>query len=96
MVIVDQAVIDEGLGGVLGASIRSGVVVFLNGTAYHAKLSRLRCSVSPDLRHEADALFFQDSLNTADRVAFAIKQMADAFQQFDVVRPVISTPAATF
>jgi hypothetical protein len=43
--------------------------------------------------HRLDAVLFQDSLNTANGVALAIQQTADATQQIDVVRTII-TPAA--
>ena len=57
-------------------------------------MGRLRRAFLPDGLHEPDALLAQDSLHAADGVALAVKQMADAAQQIDVVGPVIAPAAA--
>src|SRR5947209_12904763 len=51
-------------------------------------------SLSPDMLYELDAVILQDALRAADRVALAVKQMADAAQEVDIVRPVIAPAAA--
>ena len=48
----------------------------------------------PDALHKRQAFFAQDALHAADGVALAVKQMADAAQQIDVVGPVIAPAAA--
>ena len=55
---------------------------------------RLRAPALPDVLHELDAVILQDPLRTADRVALAVEQMADAAQQIDVVGPVVAPAAA--
>jgi hypothetical protein len=47
------------------------------------------------LDHMANALLFQDSLDTFDGVALAIEQMADAAQQLDIIGAVVSAPTAS-
>src|SRR5262245_27999999 len=41
-----------------------------------------------------NALLAQDALNATDRIAFAIKERANAFEQVDVVGTVEAPPAA--
>src|SRR6516164_10605531 len=51
---------------------------------------------APDVLHEGSAMLAQNALNASDCVAFTVKQMTDAAQQVDVVRPVIAAAAAAF
>src|SRR5579883_1710800 len=55
---------------------------------------RLGRAFLPNRLHEARPLLAQDALHTADRIALAVEQMADAAQEIDVVGPVIAPAAA--
>src|SRR5437868_8352664 len=51
-------------------------------------------SLPPDVLYKLDAVILQDALRAADCVALAIKQVTDAAQKVDIVRPVIAPTAA--
>src|SRR6185437_11027028 len=44
--------------------------------------------------HRFDAVLFQDPLHAADGIALAVEQPTDAFEQIDIVRPIIAPAAA--
>ena len=50
----------------------------------------------PGRLHEFDALLADDPLDATDGVALAVKQMADAAQERNVVGAVVAAAAATF
>src|SRR6185503_19920470 len=54
----------------------------------------LRGARFPDALHELDAVVLEDPLRTADRIALAVEQMADAAQEVDIVGAVIAPAAA--
>src|SRR6185503_7639932 len=66
-------------------------VLFL---ALNDAMGRLRRTVLPHGLHELRALLAQNSLHTANGVALAVKQVAYAAQQVDVVWPVIAASSA--
>src|SRR4029450_7653748 len=55
---------------------------------------RLRRTGLPDVLHEMHPLLPQETLNAADGIALAIKEMADSAQEIEVLRPVIAAPTA--
>ncbi len=61
--------------------------------AIHHRRRRHRRIVSQSL-DRLDPLLAQNPLHTADGVALAIKQAADATQQIDIVGAIVAAPAA--
>src|SRR5262249_32645664 len=62
----------------------------------HTLAGSLRGVRVPDILHEAHPLLSQKTLNATDRVPLTIKKMADATQEFEVVRPVVTATAPAF
>ena len=71
-----------------------GRVVSIKVIGMSGGAEQLGRALLPSRLHEARSLFTQDALNPADGIALAIKQVANAAQQVDVIRPVIASAAA--
>ncbi len=54
------------------------------------------CLIGADDRvdHIADTLLFQNALHTFDRVSLIIKQMANTFEQINIIGTIVATTAA--
>jgi hypothetical protein len=73
-------------------ALDAGVGEALVALAHRAR--RLRRAALPHRLDEFDALVLEDALHAADGVALAVEQVANAAQKIDVLRAVVTPPAA--
>src|SRR4029079_2636566 len=76
--------------------VRTGLVLLGRLILLGRPVDRVRRARLPDVLHEPHALLAQEPLDSANGVALAIEQVADAAQQVDVVRPIVPAPAPAF
>src|ERR1051326_6335240 len=74
----------------VGRQFQPGVALF----AFAGQTRRLRRAALPHRLDEFDAFVLEDALHAADGVALALEQMADAAEKIDVLRAVVTPPAA--
>ncbi|CAH1676285.1 hypothetical protein CHELA20_51470 [Hyphomicrobiales bacterium] len=81
-------------GGMTAAVIGVGFIEIIGETLAGIDRRKLM-GFLPDLLDEAHAFLLQDALDTLDRVAFTVQQMADTAKKLDIIGAIVASPTTT-